>query len=167
MPSNITVRSLYFDGSLRRSWKCRPISTDGELLTFIGEFEHAVSHPDLGDIPAGTLSVEYYWLNRWYNIFEFRAPDLSLRNYYCNVNMPPRFDGAVLEYIDLDLDVVAWPDHSYSILDRHEFEENALKFGYDAETVMRAESALEELVALARNRAFPVFDLAALSGLDP
>ena len=81
-------------------------------------------------LPSGTHSIEYYWLDRWYNIFRFAEPTGELRSYYCNVNVPPTFDGQVLSYVDLDIDILVEPDLSYQILDLEDFEENAARFGY-------------------------------------
>src|SRR5207248_3333985 len=99
---NITVNSRNFDGTLRRSWSARLIKQDGSLIEMIGEFETGVAHPDLGVIDRGTISYEYYWLDRWYNVFRFHEPHGEFRNYYCNINLPPTFENGILDYVDLD-----------------------------------------------------------------
>ena len=120
----------------------------GSLLTLEGVFDADVEHGDLGNIRAGTLSVEYYWLDRWYNIFRFHEPDGTLRNYYCNVNMPPVLTGGTLDYVDLDIDVLVWPDGRREVLDREEFEANAKAFDYPRTVRSAAENALSELIAM-------------------
>ena len=87
----VTINSRKYDQTIRRSWRAELIETTGSMLVFIGKFEFDVEHTDLGFIPRGTVSYEYYWLDRWYNIFRFLLPDGRLRNYYCNINMPPVF----------------------------------------------------------------------------
>jgi protein associated with RNAse G/E len=151
----ITINSLKYDGSVRRSWSCKFVDKVGDLLVFIGEFETEVNHPDLGHIKRGTISYEYYWLDRWYNVFRFHEPDGKIRNYYCNINMPPKFEDGILEYIDLDIDVVVWHDFSLEKLDVEEFEEHAEKFGYPEEVLVNAQLGLEELMALIEAREFP------------
>jgi protein associated with RNAse G/E len=69
--------------------------------------------------------------------------------------MPPKFENGVLEYIDLDIDVLVWNDFSFETLDMEEFEENAAKFGYPEEVRVNAQNALEELMALIKGREFP------------
>ena len=101
------------------------------------------------------MSVEYYWLDRWYNVFRFLGPGGVLRNFYCNVNKPPTFDGQILSYIDLDIDVVVEPDFSFSVLDLDEFERNVLRYDYPLEIQINARSAVDELIGLIRARAFP------------
>lgn len=153
----ITVNSRGCDGSIRRSWKCELIERRDSLLVFVGEFEHAVEHPDLGRIEKGTVSYEYYWLDRWYNIFRFHSPAGELRNFYCNISMPPTFEGDVLDYVDLDIDIVVWPDFRYDVLDREDYEANSKKFGYSAEVNARVEETLNELLELIANRSPELF----------
>jgi len=125
------------------------------LLILDATFDRRVEHEWLGTISEGTLSSEYYWLDRWYNVFCFREPAGGLRNYYCNINQPASFDGAVLSYVDLDIDVVVDPDWSYKVLDLEEFERNALRYRYPAEVKEKAQQGLNELTEMIRIRAFP------------
>ena len=119
------------------------------------KFEEHIEHDLLGTIPIGTLSTEYYWLDRWYNVFRFRDPDLNLKRFYCNINMPPRFDGQTLTYVDLDIDVLVEPDLSYRVLDLEDFEANARHYNYPVDIQTEAHQALDELIGLIETRAFP------------
>ncbi|HLE63848.1 MAG TPA: DUF402 domain-containing protein [Pyrinomonadaceae bacterium] len=118
-------------------------------------FDRTVGHELLGTIPQGTLSVEYYWLDRWYNVFRFLGPGGVLRNFYCNINKPPSFDGQILSYIDLDIDILVEPGFSFSVLDLDEFEHNVLRYDYPLEIQINARSAVNELIGLIGARAFP------------
>ena len=79
-----------------------------------------------------------------------------LRNYYCNVNVPPSLDGETLSYIDLDLDILVAPDFSYQILDRDDFENNAKLYNYPVEVRKNAIQALDDLVRMIEAREFPL-----------
>ena len=125
------------------------------LLVLDAEFDEHIEHELLGTIPVGTLSTEYYWLDRWYNVFRFAEADRKLKKFYCNINMPPQFDGEVLSYIDLDIDVLVEPDWSFRILDIDDFESNARLYDYPVEIQDQARQAVAELVTLIETRAFP------------
>src|SRR5215210_5537237 len=84
-----TINSRKYDQSIRRSWQCRLLQQSGRLFVFEGVFDLDVQHDDLGIIRRGSVSYEYYWLDRWYNVFRFHEPEGQLRNYYCNINTPP------------------------------------------------------------------------------
>ncbi len=125
------------------------------MLVLEGKFDAGIEHDLLGTIVSGTHSLEYYWLDRWYNVFRFSHPNGELRNYYCNINVPPTFDGEILSYVDLDLDILVAPDFGSRILDMEDFERNAEVYGYSEEMRAKAQSALEELIVMIETRAFP------------
>lgn len=156
---SILVRACKFDGSLHRRWHAVLIQQKDSLLILDAKFEDEVQHDLLGTLLRGTKSLEYYWLDRWYSIFRFSEPTGELRNFYCNINLPPVLQEGTLSYIDLDIDVLVYPDLSYQILDEDEFAVNALRYNYPAELQAQAQRALHELITLVEERQFPFEDL--------
>lgn len=151
----LRVESLKFDGKLHRAWTTSLVERKGELIVLEGTFDEDVSHPLLGEIARGTRSVEYYWTDRWYSVFRFEEPYGVLRNYYCNINCPVSFDGSLLSFKDLDIDVLVKPDFSYEILDLEEFEANAKIYRYEDDLRAKVFEALNDLLTLIERRAFP------------
>jgi protein associated with RNAse G/E len=151
----VIVRVMKYDGAQHRVWRARVSERKGSLIILDAVFEEEVNHSQLGLIRRGTRSIEYYWLDRWYNVFRFLEPTGHVRNFYCNVNLPPAFDGHTLSYVDLDIDLVVRADFSYEILDMYEFEVNAERYNYPADVREGAQRALEELLSLIERRAFP------------
>jgi uncharacterized protein len=151
----IIINSRKFNGEIHRSWKADFIEKRGSLLIFVGEFEEEVRHSKLGVIRRGTISYEYYWLDRWFNIFKFHEPEGELRNFYCNLNMPPVFENDVLDYIDLEIDVLVTKNFDIEILDLDEFEENSKLFEYPADLIAKTFKTLDELLKFIEIRAFP------------
>jgi uncharacterized protein len=151
----ITVRAYKLDGSEHRSWEAELLREKDSLIVLDGQFDEEINHDLLGTIVPGTRSVEYYWLDRWYNIFRFSSPVGELRNFYCNVNVPPKFDGLTLSYVDLDIDILVEPDFSYRIVDQEEFQNNALLYSYPKDIRSNAQKGMEELIKLIEMRAFP------------
>src|SRR5437899_3347818 len=147
-PDQLSVRVLKYDGTEHRRWTARLSQHNGSLLVLDAEFEYDVQHDLLGAIESGTRTIEYYWLNRWYNIFRFMKDDNTTRLYYCNVNMPPSLRDNVLTYIDLDIDILVQPDFSYQVLDLDEFEANARSYDYSKEVKSQALTAVNELVLM-------------------
>ena len=153
--THIEVWTYKYDSSLHRTWNAELIRREGSLIVLDAEFADEIVHDLLGTIAIGTHSLEYYWLDRWYNVFRFAQPDGKLRNYYCNVNVPPSFDGEILSYVDLDLDILVQPDFSYQILDVEDFERNSKRYRYSLGVQDSARRAVEELVTMIELRAFP------------
>ena len=156
MPDRIiTINSRKYDGHVRRSWKGGLVHASNDLLILVGKFTEDVVHNDLGYISAGTVSFEHFWLDRWYNVFRFHEPDGKLKAHYANITMPPLFAGDAIDYVDLDIDVILWPDGRVEVLDRDDFEANKVIYGYPVELVRRAEDVLTELLTLIKNHEFP------------
>jgi len=158
MDTEIRVISHKFGGQVKRSWKCEVVEASDTHLICFGVFDADVKHDRLGLISKGTRSREYYWLDRWYNVFEFEEPAGGLRNFYCNISMPPTFGNDLLEYTDLEIDVVVWPDGQIEILDRDEFEVVCSVNRFSKEIMEKVESTLDELLSSIGRRDVP-FDI--------
>lgn len=150
-----TINSRKFDGQIHKSWNADLIEQKDSLYVFKGVFEQDINHKFLGIVRRGTISYEYYWTDRWYNIFRFHEPEGDFRNFYCNVNQPPVFTGNVLDYVDLDIDVLIWRDGTHRILDLEEFDENARKFEYSHQLKNKAKESLRDILDLLKRRNFP------------
>jgi protein associated with RNAse G/E len=97
-------------------------------------------------------SIERYYSNRWYNIFEIHdRDDDHLKAWYCNVTTPAKFCQGKITYVDLALDVLVYPDGEYLILDEDEFEALDL----DATSRQKALQALNALKAIIEEDRLP------------
>lgn len=159
MSDRVTVRVLKYNGTEHRRWNARIARCDDSVVILDAEFEYDVKHEVLGEIPRGTRTAEYYWFDRWYNIFQFLKNDGSTRFWYCNINTPPTLENGVLTYIDLDVDVMVHPDFTYQVLDIEEFEQNALVFGVPDEVRREVRRALGEVTSLIEARQFPFTEI--------
>lgn len=151
----VTVQARKFDGRLHREWRADLVTESVSLVIVEGVFEEEIRHPQLGLIAPGTRSTEYYWKDRWYSVFRFREPTGELRNYYCNINLPAEFDGHVLTFIDLDIDVLVAPDFTRRILDEDEFAANAARYLYPTSVRDAVPRALAELNEVIERRDYP------------
>jgi protein associated with RNAse G/E len=100
-------------------------------------------------LKRGDRFVEYYYSDRWYNVFEiYDRDDGALKGYYCNVCKPARFLDGRLEYVDLFLDVWVDPAGVQTVLDEDEFA----AAGLDDSTRAAARRSLAELQDHLRNK---------------
>lgn len=146
------IRSLRIDGTTKREWRCHLISRNEQRLVFFGTFDTTIDHSDLGLIEEGTCSIEYFPVDEWFNIFLFFRPDGSFRNFYCNICKPFSLSGACLEYTDLDVDVIVWPDGRVEVTDLDDLLQNVSKFGLAADIVEKVNCVADDLVKLANAR---------------
>lgn len=85
--------------------------------------------------------TEYFYSDRWYNIFEIRADDGRLKGWYCNITRPARILADEVTSEDLALDLWVAPNGETFVLDEEEF--TALRLPPDERAA--AEEALLKL----------------------
>jgi len=97
----------------------------------------------------GDRFVEYYYADRWYNIFEiYDRDDGKIKGWYCNVGKPAVIEDHMVSYVDLALDLWVSLDGKQTVLDEDEFED----LGLDEELRSAALRGLDELKSLFLNR---------------
>ena len=73
---------------------------------------------------TGDRFVEYYFTDRWYNIFAIHdREDGKVKGWYCNVGEPAVIEDGVISYVDLALDLWVSTDGKQTVLDEDQFEE--------------------------------------------
>ncbi len=106
---------------------------------FVAGHDHVTLVPAVGDFLAT------FW------------PDGGRVEVYVDVTGPPRWDGSVLHAVDLDLDVVRFPDGRVEVDDEDEFAEHQVAFGYPPDVVAAAEATCAAVLGAVRRRT-PPFD---------
>lgn len=93
----------------------------------------------------GDEFLELYPLEKWFNIYEINDKESGvIKGWYCNISRAARITGDILEYDDLALDLLVYPDGNMLVLDQDEFSELRIPQG----EVDRALQALEELKSI-------------------
>lgn len=94
---------------------------------------------------TGDRFIEYYYADRWYNIFVIHdREDRRIKGWYCNIGMPAVIEDGVVSYVDLALDLWVSATGEQTVLDEDEFERLQLS----EELRVGALSGLEELKQL-------------------
>jgi uncharacterized protein len=162
----VAVRAHKYDGVEYRRWQVHFVALRSGGAEFDAIFNSFVE----GRTPffGGDRAVEYFYADRGYNVIAGYAPDGALRACYCNICTPTAFvyaaDGPELHFVDLDLDVLVWPDGRCVVTDEDDFAENSVRYGYSPATQEAAWQAVEELLVAVRARQAP-FDQIGLPPL--
>jgi protein associated with RNAse G/E len=94
---------------------------------------------------TGDRFVEYYYTDRWYNIFAVHdRDDGRVKGWYCNIGKPAVFEDGIVSYVDLALDLWVSTSGEQTVLDEDEF--GAL--GLDEESRLGALRGLDGLKQL-------------------
>lgn len=70
--------------------------------------------------------IEYYYTNRWFNVFDIAGAAGTRKGWYCNITEPAVIFDDRIEQIDLMLDVWVNPEGSHLILDEDEFSASTI-----------------------------------------
>ncbi len=96
-----------------------------EALAWV-KLEARFSRPDVQTsyhiFRQGDRFIEWFYSDRWYNIFEMHDRDNDrLTGWYCNVTRPAAITPDAIRADDLALDVFVAPDGAIRVLDEDEF----------------------------------------------
>ena len=160
----LTVRAHKYDGREYRRWQAFFVETvpGGALLEAVFNSFVEGRTPFFG----GDRAVEFFYADRGYNVITGYAPDGTLRACYCNICIPASFvqapEGPEIHFIDLDLDVLVWPDGGCVVTDEDDFAENIVRYSYPQAIQDDARAAVDALLAAVRDRGAP-FDRLGLA----
>src|SRR5512134_363974 len=102
----------------------------GELLAHDESSVTLEAFFDRADMPfmdtvfkTGDRFIEYYYTDRWYNIFVIHdREDGKIKGWYCNIGKPAVIEDGLVSYVDLALDLWVSANGAQSVLDEDEFQ---------------------------------------------
>ena len=98
-------------------------------------------------------AILFYFKNNWYNV----VAQLKKKGvyYYCNIASPVVIDGKTIKFIDYDLDLRVFPDNTYKVLDKSEYEyhKRLMKYPEDLQKILKFK--LDELIEKFNERKVP------------
>ena len=152
--SPLHVRKLKPDRTLDYAWNGHVLRCDASGIVLRAEFNIDIVERDFATFRRGDVFVEFYYFDRWYNVFQVSAPDGTLKGWYGNVGRPAELEAAAgeLHYVDLALDIWASPNGDFVVLDQDEFDALVQEHPDLGEAARSGRAALLELV---ENRDLP------------
>ncbi len=146
MGKSIAIKKLNLAHAVMWSYSGSVIDRSATMIKLEARFNRETSNAGYVVFEQNDRFVEYFYSDRWFNIFEIHSvQDDHLKGWYCNIAQPAVLMEDEIEQIDLALDVWINPDGTTLILDEDEFTELNL----DDETRRRAHRAAQELIELA------------------
>ena len=115
MKNNVLEIKRRLDGSVR-TYDCETVEIAGDRAVLLYRLPGAGRVAGLA-LPAGTLTLAYYWSDRPYNVYHWIAPSGETLAYYFNLSGPVRIGRDRLEWEDLEVDVLVTPDGGVQVLD--------------------------------------------------
>jgi uncharacterized protein len=149
----VTIHKLNSRGETVFSYTGEVVERFPNGVRIEARWERAVM--DLGYVrfEPGDRFIEWYFSDRWYNIFEIRAHESNVRKgWYCNVTAPATITDEHIMCRDLVLDLWVSPDGQTLVLDEDEFAEDT---SMDAPMRENARRGLATLIACVREGKAP------------
>ena len=148
----ITVHKLDHSGVEKLSYTGKVLQRTATSVMLEAHFALDTMELEYVTLKRGDRFVEYFYSDRWYNVFAiFDADDNTFKGWYCNITRPAQIADGHIRAEDLALDYFVQPSGNEFIMDEDEFA--ALPLTPEERTAARA--ALAELRALAAARAGP------------
>lgn len=99
-------------------------------------------------VEIGDRFVETYYSDRWYNVFEISDPFGSQpKVMYFNIAKPASIEVDLLRWVDMELDVLVYPNGEADLLDIDEFGILDLDF----ETQRMCWQAVQQIIAWSKS----------------
>lgn len=118
----ITVSKLNSLGEIKIQYQGEILEHSVDRIVIQAFWEH--SSKDLGYIcfEPGDRFIEYYYTNKWFNIFDIADANNERKGWYCNITEPADIYDDQIKQKDLLLDVWVDPWGTPLLLDEDEFE---------------------------------------------
>jgi predicted RNA-binding protein associated with RNAse of E/G family len=147
--ARIKVQKKNPAGEVTYEYEGMLLSRDEHVVTLEALFDRA-------DMPfmdvvfkTGDRFVEYYYNDRWYNIFAIHdRDDGQIKGWYCNIGKPAEIEDGIVSYIDLALDLWVSADGKQTVLDEDEFK----ALNLTEELITGALNGLDELKDLFKSK---------------
>ena len=157
MPEAVTVDKLNLAGEVTVQWSGQVLERSAGAVVLEASFTHAARDLGYVRLGPGDRFVEYYYADRWYNVFAiYDAANGAFKGWYCNITRPAEITTAAggglrVSAVDLALDYFRQPDGREFVLDEDEFAALPLS----PAVASAAQAALAEQRALASAGAGP------------
>jgi predicted RNA-binding protein associated with RNAse of E/G family len=142
----ITIQKLDHAGNQVFAYPGQVLQRKDRAIVLRTGWGRAPMDLDFVVLEPGDRWTEYFYADRWYNIFEIRASDGHLKGWYCNVTRPACIGDDEVSAEDLALDLWVAPDGEPQVLDEDEFAALSLRPG-EREAARQALAELQGMVA--------------------
>jgi len=98
-------------------------------------------------------AILFFYKNKWFNIIsQFKKNGIY---YYCNIASPYVIEDNTIKYIDYDLDLRVFPDGTFRVLDKAEYEYHKVKMHYSDEIDKIVNTELNNLINIYKEKQGP------------
>lgn len=153
----ITVFKLDPQGVVKIQYQGEVIKRDAHSVTIQASWTMPARDLGYTQFEPGDRFTEYYYADRWFNIFAIADQNEVHKGWYCNIAEPAHISADSIKQIDLLLDVWINPQGQPLLLDEDEF---ATDTTLSTEQRHGARQGLQALIQMLTTREEPFARLA-------
>ena len=148
-----TIHGYKHNGKLYKTWDEAILLDETDEYYVFGNKNAKVTKLFGKSWNTKETAILFYFKNNWYNIVaQIKSKGIF---YYCNIASPVLIDDNVIKFIDYDLDLRIFPNNTYKILDKKEYNyhKRIMKYSDDLQSII--DFKLKELIKRFNNKGFP------------
>jgi uncharacterized protein len=150
--AQVTVYKLDEQGQEVWQYPARVLKRGQEFICLEAYFDRPDMDLGFTTFKQGDRFIEYFYSNRWYNLFAvYDRDDGCFKGWYANICRPAHIDATAVRCEDLALDLWITPQGQTMLLDEAEFELLPLT----AHERGQSRAAVQHLMGLAEQRRLP------------
>ena len=140
----IIIHCYKHNGQLHKTWQDAVLLEKTNERIVLGNCNALVTKVDGRTWHTKAPAIMFFYPNKWFNIIaQLKKNGLF---YYCNIASPYILEDNIIKYIDYDLDLRVFPDGSFRVLDRNEYNYHKKIMHYPREIDMIIKYSLTELI---------------------
>ncbi len=151
------VQAYKHDGALHRQWSPAYLVEENDEYWALASKMSSVTENDGRKWMTKEKAVFVLFKKRWMNVICMFKEGQGIC-YYVNIATPTILDNGYLKYIDYDLDVKLYPNHTEKTLDENEFERHIQTYGYSPELTAAIQKSAEEVKEMINRGEAPFVD---------
>ena len=140
----LQIQCYKHDKKIHRAWSEAIVLDIKKDYMVFGNNKTTVTESEGNIWKTKEPAIMYFFKNKWYNIIAQMKKDGIY--YYCNIATPFIIEENTIKYIDYDLDLRIFPQGSYKILDKLEYQYHKKKMGYSDDLDKVINNGLKELI---------------------
>jgi PncC family amidohydrolase len=115
------IRKLDYRGVEKATYEGEVLVRDAHSVLVQAVWTRPTTRLPFTTFERGDILHESFYSDRWYNVFELRTSQGSLKGWYADVTRPARISADSLDWEDLLLDIWMDVDGAMQVLDEDEF----------------------------------------------
>ena len=150
---HLNIHSYKHDSKIHRSWdEATYLNEDEEYMVF-GNYKTLVIESAGRTWHTKEPAIMFFSKKHWFNIIgQLKKTGIY---YYCNIASPFIIEKNTIKYIDYDLDLRVFPDGSFKVLDRGEYNyhKKIMNYSDDIDKILKQELTI--LINKVREKEYP------------